>query len=216
LAPCHRYKNLPNGQHLVNRVRAKQKQQKMMKTRDETTQKLRKELEDFVVLTKFDDKLLMSLLPPPLEYYEGDIGLLRGAKILSGRKGDITLVSPTTHMLVLEKNGAMHMQAAKAFLEWQGKSSQFFVLEGYKGKKKAKALLDDFEQTGAKQSFKSMKLVDSNSDEEEEKDRVCIIKKIKCEHVEELTGARKRKEIIELKDKEVEVVAPKTLMAGPS
>ncbi|KAG6899948.1 hypothetical protein C0995_004591 [Termitomyces sp. Mi166 len=31
----------------------------------EATQKLRKELEDFVVPTKFDDKLLASLLPPP-------------------------------------------------------------------------------------------------------------------------------------------------------
>ncbi|KAG6871772.1 hypothetical protein C0995_000245 [Termitomyces sp. Mi166 len=41
----------------------------------EATQTLRKELEDFVVLTKFDDKLLVSLLPPPSEYYERDIGL---------------------------------------------------------------------------------------------------------------------------------------------
>ncbi|KAG6859652.1 hypothetical protein C0995_006200 [Termitomyces sp. Mi166 len=89
----------------------------------------------------------------------------------------------------------------------------FFVLEGYKGKRKAKALLGDSEQAGAKQSFKSMELVDSDSDEEEE-DRVCIIKKVKHEHIEEPTGARKRKEIIEL-DKEVEIVAPKTPVAGP-
>ncbi|KAG6870729.1 hypothetical protein C0995_011096, partial [Termitomyces sp. Mi166 len=52
----------------------------------EATQKFRKKLEDFVVLTKFDNKLLASLLPPPSEYYEGDIGLLQGAKILGGRK----------------------------------------------------------------------------------------------------------------------------------
>ncbi|KAG6901016.1 hypothetical protein C0995_002237 [Termitomyces sp. Mi166 len=42
----------------------------------EAPQKLRKELEDFVVLTKFDDKLLASLLPLPSEYYEGDIGVI--------------------------------------------------------------------------------------------------------------------------------------------
>ncbi|KAG6858070.1 hypothetical protein C0995_002933, partial [Termitomyces sp. Mi166 len=63
------------------------------------------------------------------------------------------------------------VQAAKAFLERQGKLSQFFVLEGYKGKGKAKALLEDSEPTGAKRSFKSRELVDSNSDEEEEEDR---------------------------------------------
>ncbi|KAG6859590.1 hypothetical protein C0995_006866 [Termitomyces sp. Mi166 len=61
-----------------------------------------------------------------------------------------------------------------------------------------------------------MELVDSNSDKEEEEDRVHIIKKIKHEHVEELTGTRKRKEIIKLEDEEVEIVAPKTPVAGPS
>ncbi|KAG6899244.1 hypothetical protein C0995_006510 [Termitomyces sp. Mi166 len=64
----------------------------------EATQKLRKELEDFVV--------------------------------------------PTKHIKLV--------QAAKAFLEQQDKSSQFFILEGYKGKRKAKALLGDSEQMGAK------------------------------------------------------------------
>ncbi|KAG6894380.1 hypothetical protein C0995_014459 [Termitomyces sp. Mi166 len=106
------------------------------------------------------------------------------------------------------------VQVAKAFLKQQGKSSQFFVLEGYKGKGKAKALLEDSEQAGAKQSFQSTELVDSDSDEEEEEDRVCVIKKIKCEHVEEPTGVKKRKEIIEL-DEEVEIVAPKTPVVGP-
>ncbi|KAG6893872.1 hypothetical protein C0995_015782, partial [Termitomyces sp. Mi166 len=88
------------------------------------------------------------------------------------------------------------VEAAKAFLEQQGKSSQFFILEGYKGKGKAKALLGDSEQAGAKCSFKSLDLIDSDSDEEEEEDR-------------------KKKEIIEL-DEEVEIVAPKAPVAGPS
>ncbi|KAG6894549.1 hypothetical protein C0995_014088 [Termitomyces sp. Mi166 len=63
---------------------------------EEATQKLRKELEDFMVPTTFDDKLLASLLPPPSEYFKGDSRLPRGTKILGGRKGDITLVSPAT------------------------------------------------------------------------------------------------------------------------
>ncbi|KAG6898769.1 hypothetical protein C0995_008427 [Termitomyces sp. Mi166 len=108
------------------------------------------------------------------------------------------------------------VQVTKAFLGQQGKSSQFFVLEGYKEKGKAKGLLGNSEQAGAKRSFKSTELVDSNSDKEEEEDRVHIIKKIKHKHVEELTGARKRKETIELEDEEVEIVAPKTPVAGPS
>ncbi|KAG6898950.1 hypothetical protein C0995_007655 [Termitomyces sp. Mi166 len=234
----------------------------------ETAQKLRKELEDFVVPTTFDDKLLASLLPPPSEYFEGDSGLPQGAKISGGRKGDITLVSPATRALVLEKNGTIAIvvllttwlitagiqlasvlagtviasqkaacgmvtqkkrpplaalvmtkriklvQAAKAFLEWQGKPSQFFVLERYKGKGKAKALVEDSEPTGAKRSFKSRELVDSDSDKEEEEDRVCTIKKIKHKHVEEPTGAKRRKEIMEL-DNEVEIVASKIPAAGP-
>ncbi|KAG6896583.1 hypothetical protein C0995_011223 [Termitomyces sp. Mi166 len=89
------------------------------------------------------------------------------------------------------------VQAAKAFLEWQGKPSQFFVLEGYKGKGKAKALLEDSEPMGTKQSFKLRELVDSDSDKEDEEDRVCVIKKIKREHVEEPTSAKRRKEIME-------------------
>ncbi|KAG6858808.1 hypothetical protein C0995_013790 [Termitomyces sp. Mi166 len=107
------------------------------------------------------------------------------------------------------------VQVAKAFLERQGKLSQFFVLEGYKGKGKAKALVEDSETTGAKRSFKSRELVDSDSDEEEEEDRVCAIKKIKHEHVEELTGAKRRKENMELDDK-VEIVVAKIPAAGPS
>ncbi|KAG6869360.1 hypothetical protein C0995_003869, partial [Termitomyces sp. Mi166 len=67
---------------------------------------------------------------------------------------------------------------------------------------------------GAKQSFKSRELVDSNSDKEEEEDRVHVIKKIKREHIEELTGAKRRKEIMEL-DNKVEIVVAKIPVAGP-
>ncbi|KAG6858960.1 hypothetical protein C0995_012629 [Termitomyces sp. Mi166 len=74
---------------------------------EEMAQKLRKELEEFVALTTFDDKLLASLLPPPSEYFEGDSGLPQGTKISGGRKGDIMLVSPAMRALVLEKNGTM-------------------------------------------------------------------------------------------------------------
>ncbi|KAG6859173.1 hypothetical protein C0995_010970 [Termitomyces sp. Mi166 len=68
---------------------------------------------------------------------------------------------------------------------------------------------------GAKRSFKSRELVDSNSDKEEEEDRTHVIKKIKRDHVEELTGVKKRKEIMELDD-EVEIIASKIPAAGPS
>ncbi|KAG6897251.1 hypothetical protein C0995_010685 [Termitomyces sp. Mi166 len=68
---------------------------------------------------------------------------------------------------------------------------------------------------GTKQSFKSRELVDSDSNEEEEEDRVHMIKKIKHKHVEELTGAKRRKEIMEL-DNEVEIVASKIPAVGPS
>ncbi|KAG6900200.1 hypothetical protein C0995_004081, partial [Termitomyces sp. Mi166 len=107
------------------------------------------------------------------------------------------------------------VQAAKAFLEWQSKLSQFLILEGFKGKGKAKALLGDSEQMGTKQAFKSTELVDSNSDKEEEEERVCVIKKIKHKHVEELIGVSNGKEIIELEDLEDEMVVPKTPVAGP-
>ncbi|KAG6860313.1 hypothetical protein C0995_012811, partial [Termitomyces sp. Mi166 len=169
---------------------------------DEATRKLRKELKDFMVLTKFDDKLLASLLPPLSEYYEGDIELPMQKK------------HPPLAASIIAKHVKL-VQAAKAFLEQQSKSPQFFILEGYKGKGKAKALLSDSEQMGTKRTFKLIELVDSDSDEEEEK-RVHVIKKIKCKHVEELTGTRKRKEIIELEDEEVEIVAPKTPAVGLS
>ncbi|KAG6870737.1 hypothetical protein C0995_011056, partial [Termitomyces sp. Mi166 len=159
---------------------------------EEATQKLRKELEDFVVPTTFDDKLLLVQC----------VGVRMQKKC------------PPLSVLVVAKHIKL-VQVAKAFLKQQGKPSQFFILERYNGKGKAKALLEDSEQTGAKRSFKSRELVDSDSDEEDEEDRVCVIKKIKHEHVEEPTGSRKKKEIIELNE-EVEIVAPKTPVAGPS
>ncbi|KAG6881164.1 hypothetical protein C0995_002831, partial [Termitomyces sp. Mi166 len=110
---------------------------------------------------------------------------------------------PPLAALVMAKRVKL-VQVAKAFLERQGKPSQFFVLEGYKGKGKAKALVEDSETMGA-----------NDSDEEEEEDRVHTIKKIKRKHVEEPTGAKKRKEIMELDD-EVEIVAAKIPAAGPS
>ncbi|KAG6871008.1 hypothetical protein C0995_009063 [Termitomyces sp. Mi166 len=262
-----------SSQRLVPQNKGKGKAKAMEDDNDdeETAQKLKTKLEEFIAPITFDDKLLASLLPPPSEYFKGDSRLPQGAKISGGRKGDITLVLPAMRALVLEKNGACnrciadnmadhcwyptgerpcwrcyckskgclwngvgvrtqkkhpplaslamakHMklvQAVKAFLERQGKPSQFFVLEGYKGKGKAKALVEDSEPTGAKQSFKSRELVDSDSDKEEEEDRVCVIKKIKRKHVEEPTGAKKRKEIMELDD-EVEIVAAKIPAAGP-
>ncbi|KAG6884988.1 hypothetical protein C0995_009652 [Termitomyces sp. Mi166 len=128
-------------------------------------------------------------------------------------------VAPTTKRpplaaLVVAKHVKL-VQVAKAFLEQQGKLSQFFVLEGYRGKGKAKALVEDSEITDAKRSFKLRELMDSNSNKEEEEDRVCAIKKIKCEHVEEPMGTKRRKENMEL-DNEVEIVVAKIPVAGPS
>ncbi|KAG6859708.1 hypothetical protein C0995_005229 [Termitomyces sp. Mi166 len=219
--------------------------------KEEATQKFRKELEDFVVLTTFDDKLLASLLLPPSEYFEGNSRLPQGAKILGGQKGDITLVSPAMRALVLEKNGACdhciadnmadhcwypmgkrpcwHCYCKSKGCLWNGvgvrtqkkrpplaalvMAKHIKLVQKEKGK--AKTLLEDSEQMGAKQSFKLRELVDSDSDKEDEEDRVHVIKKIKHEHVEELTGAKRRKEIIEL-DEEVEIVASKTPVVGPS
>ncbi|KAG6886778.1 hypothetical protein C0995_004826, partial [Termitomyces sp. Mi166 len=50
----------------------------------------------------------------------------------------------------------------------------------------------------------------SNSNEEEE-ERVCVMKKIKCKHIEEPIGMSKKKETIELQA----TVVPKMPMAGP-
>ncbi|KAG6897562.1 hypothetical protein C0995_010328 [Termitomyces sp. Mi166 len=236
---------------------------------EEVIQRYKQELADFVVPTTFNDKLLASLLPLPMEYYVGDVGLLCSAKISGGRKGEIMLVLPMTRALVLSKNGTCNccladnmanhcwyptgerpcwhcyhklkgcmwkgvgvrtqlkwslasvlvlgkciklVQAAKAFLEWQGKPLQFFVLEGYKGKGKVKALLGD-SSAGSKHLFK-LRDVDSDSKVEEEEDQVHKIKRIKREHVEKkLTSARTCQETADLD--EVKIVEPRAPVAGP-
>ncbi|KAG6859054.1 hypothetical protein C0995_011969 [Termitomyces sp. Mi166 len=184
---------------------------------EEATQKFRKELEDFVVPTTCDHCIADNMADhcwyltgerPCWHCYCKSKGCLWNGVGVRTQKKHLPLA-----VLVMDKHVKL-VQAAKAFLEWQGKLSQFFVLEGYKGKGKAKALLGDSEQAGTKQSFKLLDLVDSDSDKEEEEDRVRVIKKIKREHVEKLTGAKKKKEIIEL-DEEVEIVAPKAPVAGP-
>ncbi|KAG6895411.1 hypothetical protein C0995_012715 [Termitomyces sp. Mi166 len=123
---------------------------------------------------------------------------------------------PPLEALIIAKHIKL-VWAAKPFLEQQGKSLQFFVLEGFKGKAKAKALVVDSELTGTKQAFKLTELVDSdsNEEEEEEEERVHIIKKIKHEHIEEPISTRKGKKTIELEDLAEETVVPKTPMAGP-
>ncbi|KAG6887559.1 hypothetical protein C0995_014338 [Termitomyces sp. Mi166 len=116
-----------------------------------------------------------SLLPPLTEFYERDVGLLQGAKISGARKGDIIVIvallttwlinvgtrlasilagtvvkkCPLLEALAIAKHVKL-VQAAKAFLEWQGKLSQFFILESFKRKGKAKALGVDSELMGAK------------------------------------------------------------------
>ncbi|KAG6901560.1 hypothetical protein C0995_010538 [Termitomyces sp. Mi166 len=102
-------------------------------------------------------------------------------------------------------------EPAAAFLEHQGKQLRSFVVEGYKGKGRSKALVTDSERTGAKRVFKSKDTVESYSNKEEE-ERVCVIKKIKCKHVKELTGAQKGNGVEELQT----MVAPKMPVAGPS
>ncbi|KAG6894261.1 hypothetical protein C0995_014738 [Termitomyces sp. Mi166 len=88
---------------LRNKGKGKAKVMKDDDDNEEMAQKLRKELEEFVAPTTFDDKLLASLLPPPSEYFEGDSRLPQGAKILGGRKGDITaiVVLPTTWLITV-------------------------------------------------------------------------------------------------------------------
>ncbi|KAG6886192.1 hypothetical protein C0995_008728 [Termitomyces sp. Mi166 len=166
---------------------------------EEATQKLRKELEDFMIPTTFDDKLLASLLPPLSEYYEGDIGLLQSAKVSGGRKGDITLVLPAMRALVLLKNGTIAIVVLLTTWLITAGTQLVNVLAG--------AVIASPKAACGMAS--SRELVDSDSNKEDEEDRVHVI-----EHIEELTGAKKRKEIIEL-DKEIEIVAPKTPAAGP-
>ncbi|KAG6900366.1 hypothetical protein C0995_003820 [Termitomyces sp. Mi166 len=92
---------------------------------EEATQKFRKELKDFVVLTTFDNKLLASLLPPALEYYEGDIGLLQSAKISEERKNQFLKEHDT---------GFLHAYKLKVLVDLVTKQNQALaceVKEGY-------------------------------------------------------------------------------------
>ncbi|KAG6882316.1 hypothetical protein C0995_015000 [Termitomyces sp. Mi166 len=90
-------------------------------------------------------------------------------------------------VLLLAKHIKM-VQAAKAFFKCQGKPSQSFIMVDYKRKGKFEVLVTESEKTDAKRAFKSNKMVKSNSNKEEEKEKVHVIKKIKHEHVKELTG----------------------------
>ncbi|KAG6901168.1 hypothetical protein C0995_016143, partial [Termitomyces sp. Mi166 len=183
----------------------------------EATQKLRKKLEDFMVPTTCDHCIADNIADhcwyltgkhPCWHCYRKSKGCLwNGIGVRTQKK------RPPLAALVVAKHIKL-VQVAKTFLEQQGKPSQFFVLERYKEKEKAKALLEDSEQTGAKRSFKLRELVNSNSDKEDKEDRVHVIKKIKREHIEEPTGTKRRKKIIEL-DEKVEIVASKTPVAGP-
>ncbi|KAG6858515.1 hypothetical protein C0995_016077, partial [Termitomyces sp. Mi166 len=184
----------------------------------ETAQKLRKELEELVALTTCNH-CIADNMADHCWYPTGKRPCWRCYRKLKGCLWNSIGIRtqkkrPPLAALVMAKRVKL-VQAAKAFLEQQGKPSQFFVLEGYKGKGKVKALVEDSEPTGAKRSFKLRELVDSNSNEEEEEDRVHAIKKIKREHVEEPTGAKRRKEIMEL-DNKVEIVASEIPVVGPS
>ncbi|KAG6895927.1 hypothetical protein C0995_012020 [Termitomyces sp. Mi166 len=120
---------------------------------EEAAQKFRKELEDFVVLTICNRCIANNMADhcwyltgkhPCWCCYRKSKGCLwNGVSVRTQKK------RPPLSVLVMAKCVKL-VQAAKAFLEQQGKLSQFFVLEGYKGKGKAKALLGDSEQVGAK------------------------------------------------------------------
>ncbi|KAG6859990.1 hypothetical protein C0995_000771 [Termitomyces sp. Mi166 len=104
--------------------------------KDKATQTLWEELKNFVLSATFSDKELVALLPLSTEYYEGDVDLPQGAKILGGRKGELTLVNclwngvgvrvrkkhSPVEVLLLAKHVKL-VQAAKAFLKHQGKPS---------------------------------------------------------------------------------------------
>ncbi|KAG6881946.1 hypothetical protein C0995_016527, partial [Termitomyces sp. Mi166 len=123
----------------------------------EATQKLRKELEDFMVPTTCNHCIANNMAdhcwyltgkrPCWCCYCKSKGCLWNGIGVRTQKK------HPPLSALIMAKRIKL-VQVAKAFLEQQGKPSQFFVLEEYKGKEKAKALLGDSEQAGTKQSFK--------------------------------------------------------------
>ncbi|KAG6872181.1 hypothetical protein C0995_012246, partial [Termitomyces sp. Mi166 len=82
-------------------------------------------------------------------------------------------------------------------------------MEDFKEKGKSMALVTDSEKTGIKS--KSKETIESDSNEEEE-ERVCVIKKIKHKYVKEPTGPKKGKGVAKLQV----MVVPKTPVAEPS
>ncbi|KAG6887353.1 hypothetical protein C0995_015874 [Termitomyces sp. Mi166 len=161
---------------------------------DEATQKFREELENMALYI-----VIYALLTTWLNNVDTQL-----ASVLAG-----TAITNQKAVFIIPKHIKL-VQAAKAFFEWQGKLSQSFILEGFKRKRRAKALIANLEQTGTKQAFKSKEVVDSDSSKEEE-ERVHVIKKIKHKHVKEPIGMSKGKEIMELQAK----VVPKMPVAGP-
>ncbi|KAG6872152.1 hypothetical protein C0995_012533 [Termitomyces sp. Mi166 len=145
----------------------------------EVTRQQHLELENYVVLTTFNNQQLVTLLPPSSEYLNKMWACHYGPKDLA---------------LELAKHVEM-VQATKAFLKQQGKLLGLFVLEGFKNKRKSKTIAMDLEKTGVKHAFKSKEMIKSNSDEEDEEEMICTFKKIKHEHVEETIEKGKEKEV---------------------
>ncbi|KAG6870508.1 hypothetical protein C0995_012524, partial [Termitomyces sp. Mi166 len=107
-----------------------------------------------------------------------------------------------------DKQLAMLLLPPSEFFEKNGKLLGSFVLEGFKSKRKSKAIVA--ETTGTKHAFKSRKTVNSDSDKEE-KERAHVIKKIKHELIDELVEKGKGKKV----EKIQMMVVPKVLVAGP-
>ncbi|KAG6859979.1 hypothetical protein C0995_001024 [Termitomyces sp. Mi166 len=172
---------------------------------DEVIKKMCQEIEDFVVPMTFADEELAVLLLPSSEYFEKDAGLPKGAKISGRRKAELVLAVPVTQVLVLQNNGACNRCIADNLAE------HCSYLTGFKTKGKSKAIVT--EKTGAKCAFKSKETIESNSNEEDKEERACVIKKIKCEHIKELIGKGKEKEVERM---EAMVVSKAPMaMAGP-
>ncbi|KAG6870988.1 hypothetical protein C0995_009227 [Termitomyces sp. Mi166 len=215
MAPKLSLLQLSPFQQLVLHRKGKGKATKEDEDEEEAIQRYKQELVDFIVPTTCDyclaDNMADHCWYPTGKclcwrcYHKSKGCMWKGVGIRTQPKRLLA------GMLVLAKHIKL-VQVAKAFLEQQGKPSQFFVLEGYKGKGKAKALLGD-SGAGSKRLFK-LRDVDSNSKAEEEEDWVHEIKRIKRKHVEKkLTGARMRKKTTDLD--EVEIVEPRAPVAGP-
>ncbi|KAG6860448.1 hypothetical protein C0995_011041 [Termitomyces sp. Mi166 len=175
------FEQLP--QHALVRAKEKGKAKATKENKDDNenkvTQKKCQELKDFVVPMTFTKKELAALLLLLSEYFEKDVGLLKGAKILSGRKAELVLAVPATRALTLQNHGII--------------------------KDKSRVIVA--EKTGAKGAFESSETVNSDSDNDNEEERVCIIKKIKWEHIKEPVEKGKRREVE--KTQTTVVISPK-------